>query len=204
MNHSLKLVGLIVVVAVLGLLTAGPVRAADGRTALVIIDVQMFYFPGGALPLVHPEAAAANAARLLERFRQRGDLVIHVRHNARTGTDIYSAVAPRQGEKIISKDDANAFKGTDLLEYLRAEGVTRLVICGMQTHMCVEAATRAAHDYGFQCEVVSDACATRDLTWKDRTVSAADVQASTLASLDRIYATVTDTATFLADHPPAK
>ena len=75
MNHSLKLVGLIAVVAVLGLLAAGPVRAADGRTALVIIDVQMFYFPGGALPLVHPEAAAANAARLLERFRQRGDLV---------------------------------------------------------------------------------------------------------------------------------
>jgi len=67
----------------------------------------------------------------------------------------------------------------------------------MQTHMCLEAATRAAADLGFECVVIGDACATRDLEFGDHTVAAADVHASTLATLDRTYAKVVDTETFL-------
>jgi len=87
--------------------------------------------------------------------------------------------------------------GTDLLLYLRENGVERLVVCGMMTHMCVEAAVRAAHDLGFECVLVSDACATRDLKYGDETVSAGDVHTSTLGTIDRSYATVVDTQTFL-------
>jgi nicotinamidase-related amidase len=68
----------------------------------------------------------------------------------------------------------------------------------MQTHMCLEAAARAAHDLGFEVTVIGDACATRDLRYGDRTVPAADVHASTLATLDRTYARVVDTETFLS------
>ena len=67
----------------------------------------------------------------------------------------------------------------------------------MQTHMCLEAATRSAHDLGFECVVIGDACATRDLKYGDRTVPAADVHASTLATLDGTYAKVVDTEIFL-------
>ena len=44
--------------------------------ALVIVDIQNDYFPGGAHPLVEPEAAAANAQQLLEAFRAGGDIHI--------------------------------------------------------------------------------------------------------------------------------
>ncbi len=86
-----------------------------------------------------------------------------------------------------------------MLAYLRELGVEQVVLVGMQTHMCLEAATRAAYDLGFQCVVIGDACATRDLTYGDTTVNAADVHASTLATLDRTYAKVVDTKTFLGE-----
>jgi len=38
----------------------------------------------------------------------------------------------------------------------------------MQTQMCVEAAIRAGHDFGFECVVVQDACATRDVKFGDK------------------------------------
>ena len=75
--------------------------------------------------------------------------------------------------------------------------LSRLVIIGMQTQMCVEAAIRAGHDFGFECIVISDACATRDLKFKDKIVKAEDVQASTLATItDGGYAEVIDLNSF--------
>jgi len=171
-------------------------KPEQGKTALLIIDVQNFYFPGGDYALVNPEAAALNAAKLLKKFRGEKKLVIHVRHNAKSGADIHETVKPLEGEKVISKDHANSFRDTDLLKYLKGNNVTRLVICGMMTHMCVEAAARAASDLGFKCIVVHDACATRALTFGDKTVSAEDVHYSTLSALTS-YAEVVSTETVL-------
>ena len=177
---------------------AAPLIAAEPTTALLIVDIQDFYFPGGKMPLVEPEAAAANAGKILAAFRAEGKPVIHVRHDAEPGGSIHASVAPIEGEKVFTKSEVSCFNGTQLLAYLKEIGVERLVIVGMQTHMCLEAAVRAAHDLGFEITVISDACATRDLTYGDRTVPAADVQASTLATLDRIYAKIVDTETFLS------
>jgi len=157
-------------------------------TALLLIDIQEFYFPGGSLPLENPEVASEKAALVLGMFRSSGLPVIHIRHAG--GSPIHANVAPLPGEKVITKSEANSFNGTELLGYLKSLKIKRLVLCGMQTHMCLEAATRAAYDYGFKCIVVADACATRNLSWGGRTVPAADVHASTLASLDRFYAKV--------------
>jgi nicotinamidase-related amidase len=191
---------------VLCALLAATVIAADGgagdpepATALLIIDIQDFYFPGGKMPLVEPEAAAANAAKILAAFRAAGKPVIHVRHDVEDGGGIYATVAPIEGEKVFTKSEVSCFNGTEVLAYLQELGIKRLVMVGMQTHMCLEAATRAAYDLGFECIVVGDACATRDLTYGGTTVKAADVHASTLATLDRTYATVVDTATFLGE-----
>ncbi|MBP2681818.1 MAG: cysteine hydrolase [Candidatus Krumholzibacteriota bacterium] len=167
--------------------------AGDKITALVVIDVQEFYFPGGALPLDRPEAAAANCKKLLEKFRSEKKLVVHVGHKAKTGVAFHADVVPLEGEKVVMKEEVSAFNGTDLLEYLRAQRVEKLVICGMQTHMCVEGAVRAAYDLGFECTVVRDACATRALAYGEKTVAAEDVHAATLATLDRYYGKVTDT-----------
>ena len=167
------------------------------NTAFIIIDIQNFYFPGGSLPLFEPEKAAQNAQELLKICRQNDILVIHVRHNASSGSEIHSLVKPIEGEKIISKDKANSFVGTDLLEYLNENNIKNLIICGMQTHMCLEAATRAASDYGFSCTVIEDACTTRDLKFGDNLVLAKDVHYSTLSTLNKTYAEIKTTKEIL-------
>ncbi|MCF6331996.1 MAG: isochorismatase family protein [Draconibacterium sp.] len=50
-------------------------------TALIIVDIQDFYFPGGAAELVEPEKAAEKAKTLLQYFRENNGLVVHVKHN---------------------------------------------------------------------------------------------------------------------------
>jgi nicotinamidase-related amidase len=165
-------------------------------TALVIIDIQDFYFPGGSAPLAEPEKAAEKAALLLDYFRKKDGLVIHVRHNHEPGGAIHTLVKPSQGEKVISKNGVNAFLNTDLDKYLKEKNITCLVLCGMQTHMCLEAATRAGSDLGYKCTVVDDACATRDLKYGDKVIKASDVHYSTLATL-KSYAKILTATEFL-------
>jgi len=169
------------------------------KTALIIIDIQDFYFPGGMLPLNEPEKAALNAQKTLDAFREKKLMVIHVKHNANSGADIHPLVKPVDGEKIITKNKANAFVGSDLHSYLKENKIEHLVLCGMQTHMCLEAATRAASDYGFQCTVIEDACTTRDLKFEDEVIKAKDVHYSTLSTLNGTYATIKTTKQFLEE-----
>jgi nicotinamidase-related amidase len=172
------------------------ISAQTGKKALLLIDIQDFYFPGGRSALVEPEKAAANAAILLDNFRKEKLLVIHVRHNSETGGKINDIVKPLPGEKIVSKDAVNCFLGTDLLEFLKTNKTDTLVICGMQTHMCVEAATRAASDYGFKCILIADACATKDLRFNDKIIKAEDVHYSTLSTLKN-YSQVLSTKEYI-------
>ena len=176
-------------------------------TALIVIDIQAFYFPEGMVPLVEPEAAAAQAAKVIAAFRAAGRPVIHVQHLPKdvdtpdpTGIQaqyqIYPEVLPKPGETVIGKHHANSFRDTELLEILKGLGVTRLVVTGMQTHMCVEAAVRAAADYGFEVTVVHDACATRDLEFDGTMVPAAQVHAGALAAMQGSYAKVVSTGEF--------
>jgi nicotinamidase-related amidase len=176
------------------LVLAGSSVSLNGqKTALLIIDVQEFYFPGGRMQLVDPEQAGMNAGLLLDHFRKKGMTVYHVRHNFEPGGDIHPYVRPNEDEPVISKDQVNAFYETGLLEMIRGDSVEQLVICGMQTHMCVEAAVRAAHDYGFTCLLASDACATRALQYEEFIIPAKNVHYSTLSTLEGSYARVITT-----------
>jgi nicotinamidase-related amidase len=173
--------------------------------ALVIVDIQDDYFPGGAHPLSGPEAAAANARSLLESFRAVEAPLFHIQHvwdepdaefmrPGTPGVEINAAVAPAGGEPVIQKAWPNAFRDTDLLERIRATGAGELVIVGMMTSMCVDATVRAAADLGFEVAVAHDACATCELEFGGRTVPAADVHAAFLAALGDSYARVTEAA----------
>jgi nicotinamidase-related amidase len=161
------------------------------KTALLIVDIQNFYFPGEGPGLVHAEEASVAAREVLLIFREKQQMVIHIRHKSSKGFEIHPNVAPVAGEKVITKEEVNSFQKTDLLDHLRTNGITRLVIIGMQTQMCLEAAVRAARDFGFECFVVSDACATRDLKFGEKMVKAEEVQTAVLATLtDGRYAKV--------------
>ena len=164
------------------------------QTALILIDIQKDYFPGGKYPLVNPEEAAKKAYMLLQCFREHGGHHVHIQHistkpnatffiSGDRGTDIHDLVAHFEGEPIVYKHDPNSFLNTNLLELLKSWEIERLVICGMMTHMCVDATARAASDFGFQVIVAEDACATRDLVFGDTTIPADHVHKAFLAAL---------------------
>ncbi len=171
------------------------------KRALLIIDIQNDYFPGGAMELVGSPEAGAKAGGLLRAFRRQAVPVIHMQHvsvrpgaafflpNTR-GVEIHQSVRPVDGETVFEKHFPNSFRDTPLLEHLREGGITQLVIAGMMTQMCVDSTTRAAADLGFQCLLASDACATKALAFGGATVAAQDVQAAFLAALNGLFARV--------------
>lgn len=183
-------------VVLLGLLVAFQGLVAQ-KPALLIVDIQDFYFPGGRMELKGPEKAGKNAGKLLEHFRSRDLPVVFVRHNFEPGGSIHQSVLPRDGESVISKDQVNSFHETPLDELLRKMGVDSLVICGMQTHMCVEAAVRAGHDLGYHCTLVEDACATRDLEYEGHIIPAESVHKSTLKTLSGTYCIISKTNEYI-------
>lgn len=171
------------------------------NTALLVVDIQNDYFPGGRMELCGSIEAAERAASLIARFRERRLPVIFIQHVATKptatfflpGTDgvaIHTTVAPLAGERIIQKHFPNSFRQTALLDELRSRSIGHLVIVGMMTHMCIDATTRAACDFGLECTVAADACATRDLTLDGRVVAADQVHHAFLAALDGTYARV--------------
>lgn len=179
------------------------------NTALLLIDIQNDYFPGGRMELEGAPDAGRQAQKVLAFFREKHWFLSHIQHlSARPGAtffipgtegvEIHPKVRPLPGELVIQKVFPNAFRKTPLLEHLKKEEVTHLVITGMMTHMCVEATTRAAFDHGFQCTVVPDACATRALSFGDETVPARQVQAAFLAALEAVYAKVVNTEDLIA------
>jgi nicotinamidase-related amidase len=169
--------------------------------ALLLIDIQNDYFPGGAMELVGSQEAGQKAGRLLQVFRQNSLPVIHVQHIATRegatfflpntpGITIHESVAPLPDEQVMRKHFPNSFRETPLLEHLQRWQVTQLVMVGMMTHMCIDTTTRAAADLGFQCQLAHDACATKDLSFGGITVPAQQVQAAFLAALDGPFAKV--------------
>ena len=67
----------------------------------------------------------------------------------------------------------------------------------MMIHMCIDAAVRASNDFGFEVEVIADACTTKDLKYNEQTVKAKDVHNAMLAAFEFGYAKVINTEEFL-------
>jgi len=172
------------------------------KQALLLIDIQNDYFDGGAMTLVNAYQASENAKLLLEAFRSKKLPVIHIQHIATKagatfflpetfGVEIHKNVRPVADEKVIVKHFPNSFRETELLDVLRENEITDLIVAGMMTHMCIDATTRAAKDLGYTCTLIGDACATRNLEINGETVKAADVHNAFLAALNITYATIT-------------
>ncbi|AQS39331.1 nicotinamidase-like amidase [Shewanella psychrophila] len=182
------------------------------NTALLLIDFQNDYYPsyaGAKWALSGTEAAASNAARLLTAFRKQGLPVIHVRHEFPSsdapfflpeseGAQIHNSVAPLEGEPVILKHQINSFRDTGLQNILDELNVDKLVILGAMSHMCIDAVTRAAIDFGYECNVAHDACATLDLEFNGVTVPASHVHHAFMAALSFGYCNVDSTDKLLA------
>ena len=177
------------------------------KAALILVDIQKDYFPGGRMELVGITDASRNAKELLRFFRERKWSIFHIQHIAvrdnatfflpnSQGIDIHENVTPLSNEQVIQKHHPNSFLNTKLHEELLKAGIDSVVICGAMSHMCIDATTRAAADLGFQCIVVHDACATKDLIFGDKAVSADMVHSAFMAALQPVYAKVMDLSSF--------
>ncbi len=177
------------------------------KSALLVIDLQNEYLPTGALPLVNIEQATANAVEVIAKARQQGTQVIHVQHIAdgespifkpnSSGIEFQEAVKPQANEAVIIKNQINAFLNTNLKEILDQNDVTELVVIGAMSHMCVDAAVRAASDFGFKVKVIHDACATLDLEFNQVKVPAAHVHATIMDAFEFAYAQVISTENYI-------
>lgn len=183
-------------------------KGKNMKTALILIDIQNDYFSNGKMELYEPEIAGNNASKILQKFRNENLPIIHIQHKSTRpdatffipktkGVEIHNNVKPLKGEEVIIKHYPNSFRDTDLLKILKEKNIEKLVICGMMTHMCVDATTRASKDFGFDCIVIGDACATKDLEINGEKVKATEVQKSFLSALNYFYSNVINTEEYL-------
>ncbi|WP_460120437.1 cysteine hydrolase family protein [Pseudomonas sp. S2_C03] len=179
------------------------------KQALIVVDIQNDYFPQGKWPLAGADAAADNAARLIETFRSVGDSVVHIRHEFTSheapfftpgseGAQLHPKVLNRTDEPVVLKHFVNSFRETELKSILDEQGIKELVVVGSMSHMCIDGITRAAADMGYAVTVIHDACASRDLEFNGVTVPASHVHAAFMAALGFAYAKVVSTDEFIA------
>ncbi len=167
------------------------------QTALILIDIQNDYFPGGKMILEEPEQAAQTAAQLLDLFRQKQKTIVHIQHESLTpaipfllpeteGQKIHASVRPLPHEQVFTKHYPSAFWQTALETWLSSLGVKKLIIAGMMTHMCISATARAAMERGFEVTIVQDGCATLALELDGVEIPAETVHRTALAELTLI------------------
>jgi nicotinamidase-related amidase len=179
------------------------------NTALILIDIQNDYFPGGVYELENPIEAGNMAGKLLAAARKATLAIIHIQHiNLRPGTNyflagtngvkIHDCVAPLPGETVIVKHHANSFRETELKAVLDKKNIHRVILCGMMSHMCLHATARAAYDFGYECLVAHDACTTKELAFNNIKVSALNVHSAFMAALNGLYAQVKTTDEVIA------
>jgi nicotinamidase-related amidase len=151
------------------------------NTALLLIDVQkgvdVLQHWGGPTGRRNNPNAEVEMASLLEAFRRAGRTVAFTRHDSREAAsplkfslptgEQKDGFEPEPGDIVIEKDVNSGWVGTPLEIELRRTGISRLVIVGFFTNMCVETTTRMAGNLGFDTYLVPDACATTNRVGPD-------------------------------------
>lgn len=185
------------------------IRRFDRNAALLVIDAQV-----GVNSLEHwggPEArrnnpdAEKNIGDLLDRWRDAGKAVFFTQHDSRepdsplkvslpTGAFL-PGLEPKNGEIVVIKDVNGGFIGTNLEIQLRRAGVSRLLVAGFFTNMCVETTVRQAGNLGYDVYLAEDACATTNRIGFDGVSHDAElVHALSVASMHREFCTALKTS----------
>lgn len=136
--------------------------------ALIVIDIQNEYFPGGNLPLFEAAETEARIIAAIGRAREAGDRIILVRHElppteglfaaGSSGAAIRDGVLAEAGDApVVTKHFADAFQETDIASHL--DGVDQLLICGMMTQNCVAFTALSELHRISDVTVIGDLCA---------------------------------------------
>ena len=146
------------------------------KKALLVIDLQNDYFPGGKYPLWNTDAVLTNVEQAILAARAKDIPIILIQHVANPelglapffnqdteGVKIHPRVlAAAPGAPVVIKENADSFYGTTLEETLSGLGGDELLICGMMTQNCVThtAISKSAEKY--RITILPDCCTTVD------------------------------------------
>ena len=166
----------------------------DDTAALIVIDVQQGFDDPYWGERDNPEAEA-NIGRLVGAWSDASRPIVLVRHDSRSqgsplapgspGNALKDVVADAPHDLFVTKHVNSAFYGQpDLHAWLQDRGIRQLVICGIQTNMCVETTTRMAGNLGYDVTLPIDATHTFDLEGPDGVrLSAAELARATAVNL---------------------
>lgn len=142
----------------------------DSASALIVIDVQNDYFPGGALPQWEVDTVSARIAEAVRLAEDRGWLVIAVRHVSidsqaklfradSDGAALHPSVSELLKDKpLIVKRHADSFFQTGLAGVLNDAGVSDVYLCGMMTQNCVTHTALSPEAMAYRVHVWADCC----------------------------------------------
>lgn len=140
------------------------------NNALIVIDIQNDYFPGGAFPLEAPEAACQAAVRAINKAHEEGWLVIGVQHvttpdgpffrPGSEGVKIHPEIVAALGNApVIVKKEADSFFETGLEALLRENGISDVYLTGMMTQHCVTHTALSPQAKGMKVHIITEGCA---------------------------------------------
>jgi nicotinamidase-related amidase len=75
------------------------------------------------------------------------------------GTEVHPALAPQPEDFDIIKHRVSPFYATSLEAILRANGIERIIMCGVSTNGVVHSGAREAHDRDYEVVILEDCCA---------------------------------------------
>jgi nicotinamidase-related amidase len=156
----------------------------ESNATLIVIDVQKGFADPSWGTRNNPKFEA-NLAAILSAWSEANRPVVLVRHDSRAevsplhpdsdGNALEPAVAGVRHDLLVSKNVNSAFYGQpDLHSWLQERDIRQLVICGIQTNMCVETTTRMGGNLGYDVIVPLDATFTFDLAGPQSEVLTAD------------------------------
>ncbi len=140
-------------------------------TALLNIDVQIGLFNIKDYPIFQEEQLIKNIQTLLDKAQKAKVPIFYIQHNdpkgkrLENGTEnwkIRSEITPRIEDTIIQKYNSDSFLNTNLDEELHKREITRLVIAGLATPMCIDTTVRSAVSHGYNVILIQDAHSTLD------------------------------------------
>ncbi len=143
--------------------------------ALLVVDM-IHDFVDGKFGSEQVQALVPRIKKLLEKFRERGALIIYVNDAHRDtdpeikiwgahamqneyGSKVVEDIAPSEGDIVIEKHTYDGFLFTDLESVLISHGVKKVYIVGVATDICVMHTAYGAFARGFDVYVVEDCCA---------------------------------------------
>ena len=173
--------------------------------ALLVVDVQNEYFPGGSFPITHPTGHLETILEVMDAAADAGVPTAVIRHHQpgpqtpafRQGSDLWELrpeVAERPRDVLIDKGLPGAFTHTPLADWLKDNDADTVTIAGYMTQVCCDTTARQAFHRGLSVEFLSDATGTLDVSNKAGSVTAAGLHESILVAQQMFISDVIDSA----------